>query len=173
MLSKCSLSCPIAAIQRWHCSVREYCMYPRGDGTVQWQLLLPPPTDRNPSCQSLEGAEGEPVWGQWLCRSAFVLHLPSPYQKQHKMQSKVCKRKGNSLLCHLWLFKTILLNKKSCSMTSPSAGKREYYVAGMRKMEALCDGKSSAVCSSHFVRKCTMLVYEFEKKKIHFSSLSR
>lgn len=49
-------------------------------------------------------------------------------------------------------------------MTSPSAGKREYYVAGMRKMEALSDGKSSAVCSSHFVRKCTMLVYEFEKK---------
>lgn len=81
------------------------------------------------------------------------------------MQSKVCRRKGNSLLCHLWLFKTILLNKKSCSMTSPSAGKREYYVVGMRKMEALCDGKSSAVCSSHFVRKCTMLVYEFEKKK--------
>lgn len=53
-------------------------------------------------------------------------------------------------------------------MTSPSVGKGEYYVAGMRKMKELSDGKSSAVCSSHFVRKCTMLVYEFEKKKNPF-----
>lgn len=74
MLSKYFLSCPVAAIQRWHCNVREHCIL-AVMGQCSDNCRCPQNTDRNPSCQSLEGAE---VWGQWLCQSAFVLHLTSP-----------------------------------------------------------------------------------------------
>lgn len=47
MLSKCFLSCPIAAIQRWHCSVREHCVLVVM-GQCSDSCCCPPPLTETP-----------------------------------------------------------------------------------------------------------------------------
>lgn len=54
MLSKCFLSCPIAAIQRWHCSVREHCIL-AVMGQCSDSCCCPPPHWQKPLLPVLGG----------------------------------------------------------------------------------------------------------------------